>query len=147
MEIKFEINDEVFEKTFKSGLDDISYDQKKEILLKGLETYMTSSNCEQEFKKLFFESTYYGNSKNLSMMGSKIVGEALANDEDFKKMLTETIHQIFVDQGPAILINSLKEIFLEGIVSSGAFYNAISNTLKCEVNSTINDILRDHNLT
>lgn len=139
MEIKFEINDEMFDPTFKNALENLSLEQKQEILLKGFKEYMQTDKCKENFKNVFFDGFgYYNSSLKFSDEGSKIVSKAIMEDKEFKDSIINLIKEIMEDKGKEILIASLKNILLAGLYDNTTFIDGLRNTIATDINVIIN---------
>lgn len=139
MEIKFEINDEMFDPTFKNALENLSFEQKQEILIKGFKEYIQTDSCKEDFKKTFFSGyNYYSSSIALSDVGCKIVSKAIMEDKEFKDTVINIIQELMEDKGEEILIASLKNILLAGLYNNNAFMDGIRSVLAYDINEIIN---------
>lgn len=142
MEIKFEINDEMFDPTFKNALENLSLEQKQEILLKGFKEYIQTDECKENFKNVFFEGFgYYNSSLKFSEDGNRIVSKAIMEDKEFKDSIINLITELMKDKGKEILIASLKNILLSGLYNDAAFIDGIRYTLVNDINCIISEKL------
>ncbi len=142
MDITIKVNDDQFNDLMKEGIEALSIEDKKQILINGITQMFESSFGKEILTKLLFKKDYYGSDYNLSDTGMKILSSCISDQDftDLKEILMEKLRT----NGDDILSDAIMRIFMQGFAKSTEVQQAISNTTEEYISSKLFDHMREY---
>lgn len=142
MELKINIDDEMFNKLVEVRDDILTEDVMKELLIEGAKQYFTSEEFYSKMSNSFFYENggYYGPKYYELTAFAKEWLKSCITPEDLN-ISKEKLLEVIDKDSKEILYKALSEIILNGIFNNNIVYDHLANAARSEIANQMDYII------